>query len=99
MKTKRVVKKRIKMSKFEKILYAITIILVTITPLSIIFAQATLSEINYKVERTKKEIARQQKKNESLQMKIDELASLDKIKQVAKENELTYKNDNIQNVK
>lgn len=99
MKNRKILKKRLKMSKFERLLYIFTIFLVTLTPLSIIFAQATLSEINYKVEKTKKQIAIQTKKNESLQMKIDELASLDKIKEVAKENGLVYENDNIQNVK
>ena len=94
----RKVKKRLCMSKFEKLLYVFTFALLVATPLSIIFSQATLSKINYEVERNKKEIAKQEKKNESLTMKIDELASLDKIQEVAKEQGLGYNNNNIKSI-
>ena len=47
---------------------------------------------------TKKEIEEQSKTNESLSMKINELASLDKIEEVAKEQGLSYNNDNIKNI-
>jgi len=92
------VKKRLRMSKFERFLYVVTTLLLVITPVSIIFSQSTLSKINYEVEKTKKEINKQKKKNESLQMKIDELASLDKIREVAKEQGLWYDNDSIKSI-
>ena len=60
--------------------------------------QATLSKINIEVEQTKKTIKAQEKKNESLSMKINELASLDKIIEVAHEQGLSYNNDNIKSV-
>ena len=91
----RKVKKRLKMSKFERLVYTYTFILVLATPISIIFSQATLSKINYEVEKTKKKIVAQEKTNESLKMKIDELASLDKISDIAKEQGLSYNNNNI----
>lgn len=94
----RKVKKRLKMSKFERLIYTFTIVLALTTPLSVIFSQATLSKINYEVEKTKKQISRQEKKNESLHMKIDELASLDKIEEVAKEQGLSYNNNNIKSL-
>jgi len=86
-------KKRLKMSKFERLLYVFTFALIVATPISIIFSQATLSKINYDVEKTKKKILVQQKKNESLEMKLDELASLDKIQEVAKAQGLGYNGD------
>lgn len=92
------VKKRLRMSKFERLLYVFTFLLVILTPLTIIFSQATLSKINYEVEKTKKQIAKQEKKNESLMMKIDELASLEKIQEVAKEQGLVYNNDSIKSI-
>lgn len=95
----RKVKKRLKMSKFEKLLYAFTLILLIITPVAIVFSKATLSEVNFEVEKAKKEIANQTKKNESLNMTINELASLDKIQEVAKEQGLTYNNDHIKSIK
>ena len=94
----RKVKKRLKMSKFEKLLYIFTFILVLATPFALVFSQATLSEINFKVEKAKKQISTQEKKNESLTMKINELASLEKIQEIAKEQGLSYNNNNILNI-
>ena len=94
----RKVKKRLKMSKFERLIYTFTFVLLLATPISIIFSQATLSKINYEVEKTKKKIVAQEKINESLTMKIDELASLDKISDIAKEQGLSYNNNNIKSI-
>ena len=94
----RKVKKRLKMSKFEKLLYAFTLLLVVLAPISVVFSKATLSKVNFEVEKTKKEIASQTKTNESLTMKINELASLDKIQEIAKEQGLSYNNNNIKNI-
>lgn len=94
----RKVKKRLKMSKFERLLYIFTFVMVLVTPFALVFSQATLSEINFEVEKTKKQIATQEKKNTSLTMKINELASLEKIQMVAKEQGLSYNNHNIRTV-
>ncbi|MBQ3435509.1 MAG: cell division protein FtsL [Bacilli bacterium] len=94
----RKVKRRVKMSKFEKLLYTLAITLVLIAPISIVFSKATLAKINFDVEKQKKEIAAQTKTNESLSMAIDELASLTKIEEVAKTQGLSYNNNNIKTV-
>ena len=88
-------KKRVKMSKFEKILYTLAIFLVVIAPVSIVFSKATLAQVNFEVEKQKKEIDIQKKTNESLAMAIDELASLTKIQEVAEQQGLSYNNNNI----
>lgn len=93
------VKKRVKISKFEKLLYTVAALLLVISPVSIVFSKATLAEINFEVEKQKKEIEKQQKTNESLAMTIDELASLTKIQQVAQEQGLSYNNSNIKSVR
>lgn len=98
MKKRKVLKKKVKMGRFEKLLYVFTITLVLSCPLIIVFSQATLSKINYEVEKSKKQIESQEKKNESLTMKINELASLDKIQEVADDQGLSYNNDNIKTV-
>ena len=95
---KKKVKKRIKISKFEKLLYTIAFALLIISPIAIVFSKATLSKVNFDVEKQKKAIAEQQKKNESIGMTIDELASLTKIQEVAQEQSLSYNNDNINRV-
>ena len=94
----RKVKKRLKMSKFERLLYIFVLILVLSTPFMLVFSQATLSKVNYDVEKTKQAISSQRKKNESLTMKVNELASLEKIQQVANEQGLSYNNNNIRTI-
>lgn len=98
MKKKKILKKKVKMSKFEKLIYTFTFVLVLASPFVIVFSQATLSKINYEVEKSKKELTKQEKKNESLVMKINELASLDKIQEVADSKGLSYNNDNIKTI-
>ena len=91
-------KKKIKMSKFEKLIYSLAIFLMVIAPISIVFSKATLDKINFEVEKQKKEIEIQKKTNESLAMTIDELASLTKIQEVAEQQGLSYNNGNIKSV-
>ena len=91
-------KKKLKITKFEKILYVFAIVLLLIAPISIVFTKSALSEINFKVEKMKKEIASKEKTNEGLEMKINELVSLDNIKDVIKTEGLSYNNDNIKNI-
>ncbi len=95
---KRKVKKRYKISKFERLIYTLAVFLLVISPISIVFSKATLSQINFEVEQQKEQIEEQQKTNESLAMTIDELASLTKIQEVAEEQGLSYNNDNIKTV-
>ncbi len=94
----RKVKKRLKMSKFERLLYSLAVFLLVIAPVSIIFSKATLAKINFDVEKQKAQIEEQEKTNESLAMTIDELASLTKIQEVAEEQGLSYNNSNIKTV-
>lgn len=88
-------KKKVKISKFEKFLYTLTCFLLLVSPIFIVFTKSTLSEVNYEVEKIKREIASQEKENESLKMKINELASLDNVQGVATTYGLEYNNSNI----
>lgn len=94
----RKVKKRLKISKFERLLYSLALFLLVISPVSIVASKATLSKVNFEVEKQKKAIEKQAKVNESIAMTIDELASLTKIQQVAEEQGLSYNNNNIKTV-
>ncbi len=95
---KKNIKKKIKLSKFEKLLYTLAVLLVLASPISIVFSKATLSRINFEVEKKKDAIDEQEKTNESIAMTINELASLTKIQEVAQEQGLSYNNDNIKRV-
>ena len=92
------VKKKYKISKFEKLIYSLAVFLLVISPISIVFSKATLSEINFEVEKQKKQIEEQKKTNESLAMTIDELASLTKIQEVAEQQGWRYNNSNIKTI-
>ena len=92
------VKKRLKISKFEKLLYTLAVTLLVLSPVSIVFSKATLSKINFEVEQKKNDIEEQEKTNEGLAMTINKLASLTKIQEVAEEQGLSYNNDNIKTV-
>lgn len=91
-------KKKIKRAKGEKLLYGILLFLVIAFPLSEVFSKAMLSKTNIEVESVRKKVNTQEQMNESLSMKINELASLDKIQKVATEQGLEYNNDNIKTV-
>jgi len=91
-------KSKYKLTKFEKFLYAFTILLLIVSPMVIVFTKSTLSEINYKVEKLKRSIDAQEKTNEGLKMKINELASLENIQEIIKSEGLTYNNENIKNI-
>lgn len=91
-------RKRVKISKFERLIYTLALFLLVIAPVSIVFSKATLAKVNFDVEKAKKEISVQKKTNESIAMTIDELASLTKIQQVAEEQGLSYNNSNIKSV-
>ncbi len=88
-------RRKLKFSKFEKFVYTLAVLLLVMLPVAIVFSQATLSKVSMQVELMKKDITTQSKKNESLSMKINELASLDKIQTVAEDMGLSYINDNI----
>lgn len=95
---KKNVRRKIVLSKFEKLLYSFALFLLVLAPLATVFSQAALSKVNYDVEKIKGEISAQEKVNESLSMKISELASLDKIQEVAQSEGLSYNNSNIKYV-
>ncbi len=95
---KKKTKKVKKIGKMEKLFYTFVFFVLFAFPFTVVFLQATLSKINVQVEQVKKEIKTQEKKNESLTMKINELASLDKIIEVAHQEGLSYNNNNIKSV-
>ena len=92
------IKKKYKISKFEKLIYIFAIFLLVLSPIAIVFSKATLSQVNFEVEKQKRELEEQKKTNESLAMTIDELASLTKIQEVAEEQGLSYNNNNIKTI-
>ena len=87
--------KKAKAIRGEKIIWLLIFLVLFTTPLIHVITKSKLSQTNIEVERLKKDISKQENVNESLNMKIHEPASLDKIREVAESNGLSYKNNNI----
>ena len=82
-----------KNNKRDKKLFILIILVLILSPLLQVVTRAKLSEVNIEVEKLKNNIEKQENVNESVEMQINELASLDKIREIAKENGLSYKNN------
>ena len=92
---RRTKQRRVKYLKGEKMIYGLLIFLLILSPIMIVFSKATLSKTNITLKRMENKITEQKNENESLSMKIHELASLDKIQGLTKNLGLSYNNDNI----
>ena len=88
-------KKKTPQNRKEKIMFAILLAVLLAIPIMNVYTKAILSESNIRLEQVKNDIKRQEKENESLKTEISELASLDKIRDVANEEGLSYQNNNI----
>lgn len=87
--------KRANLCTGEKIIYNIAITCFILTLVIKTFAGAKVGNMSMTVERLRYEVAQQEKMNECLTMKVNELTSFDKIKDTVKEMGLAYNNDNI----
>lgn len=89
---------KIKLLKGEKLMYVLLVLVMLLIPVGNVLTQALLSKSNIEVEKIKSKISTQEKTNESLDMQINELASLENIKAIADQYGLSYNNDNIKNM-
>ena len=91
-------KRKVKFTKYEIVLFVITFVVCVSYPFMSVYAKSALSEINYELESSRDEISIQNKNNESLQMKINELASLENLEEVAKKMGLSYTSNSIKTI-
>lgn len=88
-------RKRVKLCDVDRLMIMVIALLIVFTPVLVVYSKSTLSESNIELERIKRKVEKQESINESVAMKINELASLSNIQDVAKEHGLDYNNDNI----
>lgn len=88
-------KTRLKLLKGEKFMYVILLLLLLAIPTVNVFSKALLSETNIKNEKIKSKIEKQEDINESLEMQINELVSMENIQKIADEYGLSYISGNI----
>lgn len=88
-------RRKARMTKGEVLLYTAAFICLFGMVVSKIFLGAGITFLNMNIEQMKYDITKQEKQNESLTMKVNELTSFDKVKGVVSEMGLAYNNDNI----
>ena len=81
------------------ILKVIMYISIPLLCLSVVLTSSLVSESNISLEQLKSKIKNEKGINESLSMQVDELASLDKVEEIATQKGMTYNNNNIKNIK
>lgn len=82
----------------EKVLRVLVALLVIGNVLGTSFFMALISKTNIEVESMRKKISKQENLNQSLEMKINELASLDNVEAVATTLGLEYNNSNVRTI-
>lgn len=87
--------RRLRFTKGEQFVYVGALVAVVMTFVLQVFCSANIGNLNMNIEDIRYQITEQEKKNESLSMKVSELTSFDKVKDIVKDMGLTYNNDSI----
>ena len=87
--------KKKRKTKFEKTMISLTLSTIFCVFISVLFFKVQLSSVNIEVDKLKKSVSKEEKINESLTMKVNELVSLENMQLVAANNGLEYNNNNI----
>ena len=66
-------------------MYKLCVVVIILLIVGIVCGQTSLAQVNLEVQKLTKEVEKERNVNESLEMKIDEMTSLDRIKQVSQE--------------
>jgi len=88
-------RRKTKITKGEILLYTTALCCLFGMIVTKIFFGAGITHLDMNIEQSKFDITSQEKKNESLTMKVNELTSFDKVKDVVSDMGLAYNNDNI----
>ncbi len=91
-------KKKMGITRGEKMLYKFSTFMVIFLVIGIILSRSSLSQINVELQKLENQVANKSDENQSLVMKINEMVSLEKIKHISNEQGLTYNNENIKTV-
>ncbi len=84
-----------RITRGEKFLYTGIVIMLFLVMFIQIYSAASLGNLKMNIEKLNYQISTQEKKNESLNMKISELTAYDNIKGVVSEMGLSYNYENI----
>ena len=85
----------VRFTKGESMVYMGAAIAFVLTFIFQVFFSAQIGNMKMDIQEMRYEIKEQEKKNESLSMKVSELTAFDKVKDVVKDMGLAYNNDNV----
>lgn len=85
-------------TKIERFLYKSFLCLTILLIIGIVFGQASLAKINLEVQKLREQVETKEEENQSLVMKINEMASLENIQNVSNDMGLAYNNENIKTI-
>ncbi len=88
-------KKKKGLTKLERFICKSSIFMMVVLLIGIVFTSATVSKMNIELQRINEKVEVQENTNESLVMKINEMASLENIQIVSRNLGLSYNNENI----
>ena len=88
-------KSKYHITKGEKLIYDLGVFSLLAIVFIQVFCGASIGNLNLSVEHLKGDISLEEKKIESLNMKVSELTSFDNVKDIVKDMGLAYNNDNI----
>ena len=95
---KKDLKKQKLLSKFERIMYRLCILIIIYLIVGIVCCETNKAKKNLEIQKLEKDVEKQKKRNESLNMKIDEMTSLDNIKEISEQYGLSYHSENIKTI-
>lgn len=82
----------------ERFAYKFCFFIIILLVIGIVCGQTSLAQINLEVQKLSNEVSECKDKNDSLNMKIDEMTSLDKIEEISREYGLVYHSENIKTI-
>ena len=92
---KKQTKNIVRLTKGEKLLYALGVFCIVATIVLKVFSSASISNLKMSMEEVSYKIEKQEKKNQSLVMQVNELTSYENLSSVLKDMGLAYNNENI----
>ncbi len=92
-------KKKTFLSSLERFIYKLFAVIIILLIVGIVCSETSLAQMNLDIQKQEAEVEKQRKRIESLNMKIDEMTSLDNIKEISERYGLTYHSENIKTIK
>ena len=91
-------KKKKKFTKLERFIYKSSFVIMFLLVVGIVFTSASVSKLNIELQEMSMEVEKQEDTNQSLVMKINEMASLENIQSISENLGLSYNNENIKTI-